>query len=138
MSGQCIDPHSRESDDEPYPYIDVRAEERDDESRDEDPARASRPRRTNTQRTTPAQGRPRGRGRRGAEVTIGALICMAAAGVLTYWLLRQIVGYPRDACLVAAGVAAGLSTWLGPATTATRRRLSAAIAPGGRSGRARS
>lgn len=136
MSGQCIDPHSRESGDEPYPYIDVRAEERDDESRDEDPARASRPRRTNTQRTTAAKGR--GRGRRGAEVTIGALICMAAAGVLTYWLLRQIVGYPRDACLVAAGLAAGLSTWLGPATTATRRRLSAAIAPGGRSGRARS
>lgn len=106
-------------DDESYPFVDVRG---------------TAVRKSRAKRTSPRASRRaprRGRGRQGAEVAIGALVCMAAVGLAVRWLLGDVLGYPRDLCLVAAGLAAGLATWLGPALTAARLRLAAIIAPRG-------
>lgn len=118
-------------DDERYEFVDVRDLDPDDD----EPARR-RPRRAAAAKRKPATKRttPRRRGRKGAEIAVGALVCMTLSGILTYWLLREGLGYPRDLCLVVGGMAAGLATWLGPVIIAARLRLAAWIAPGKTSG----
>jgi hypothetical protein len=83
-------------------------------------------------RTSTSKTRTRSRrGRHRTEAGIGSILCMIALGYAAYWLTRELGGYPRDVCLIAAGLAAGLSTWSGRGWTALRRYLSHVIAPKG-------
>ncbi|MBP2703487.1 hypothetical protein JOL79_06705 [Microbispora sp. RL4-1S] len=89
-----------------------------------------------TKRPARAQAKPtraakRPQRRRRAELGLGALLVMAAVGWAVYVLLHRVVEAPRDWCLVAAGLAAGLTTRAGAWLTAARVRLAAAIHPGG-------
>lgn len=121
----------------PTPYRDVTGDDPDgrytfvevhttDTGTDDEPAPPPRRPKRRPKRT----GRRRSRDH-SAEYAIGAMICMAATGYLAYRLTHDVMGQPRDVCLVVAGLAAGLSTWTPRTFEALRRGLARTIAPKG-------
>lgn len=81
--------------------------------------------------TRSTSNRSRSGARRSREYAIGALVCMAAAGYAVYQTTYELAGYPRDFCLVAGGLAAGLATWTPRGMATLRRNLARAISPKG-------
>lgn len=123
-----------------YTYVDLRGAPDDDPhdvDLDDEPGPAVTRRRRTTRRpaaratTRKTAARKSGRARQRTELAGGALVVMCLIGFGAYALALHVLGLPRDAALVLAGLVAGLTPLAGRAILAGRKRLASWITPSG-------